>query len=347
MNTTRTTSKATVRGVYPAFTITGGAERGGNSGVSLVLLNRGARYSRRSLFNEMAKVGFDYIVSVEGGEDRYDINDMVTQFPFVKFLQPAARLSTGAQVNLAVGEIDTPLFLVLWNDLEIVYGGDASKIASRLVLSAKEAAAANGGTRRACRRLCTLPVFQDAACKTEPTAARPHFNDGLIAPEPFPPEREDTPSIYPYDAVGLYDRARFVEMGGFDEAINDDYWQFLDFGFRSWLWGDEIRCTQLLRLHDSGLEKVEKITYNADYARFLAKNIYPMLKTDNATERIAATLSPGAFLPFLAFYLSKMRGGPWKAWRVFHAARQWVRSHQFAWRIPASALLNNWETTVE
>ena len=36
--------------------------------------------------------------------------------------------------------------------------------------------------------------------------------------------------------------------GGFDPGLANPYWQKLDFGFRAWLWGEEIRVAQALKV---------------------------------------------------------------------------------------------------
>jgi hypothetical protein len=64
----------------------GGSERGGSTGLSAVLLNRGGRYPRRTLFQELEKSGFDYIISMEGPQERYDIEELASRFPSVRFI---------------------------------------------------------------------------------------------------------------------------------------------------------------------------------------------------------------------------------------------------------------------
>jgi hypothetical protein len=49
-----------------SYTCVGGNERKASTGLSAVRLNRGGRYARFSLFEELEKAGFDYVISLEG-----------------------------------------------------------------------------------------------------------------------------------------------------------------------------------------------------------------------------------------------------------------------------------------
>ncbi|GHT96752.1 hypothetical protein FACS1894141_7220 [Spirochaetia bacterium] len=68
----------------PSYTAVGGTERGASTGLSAILLNRGGRYPRRTLFQELEKTGFDYIISMEGPQERYDVEDLSGRFPIVR-----------------------------------------------------------------------------------------------------------------------------------------------------------------------------------------------------------------------------------------------------------------------
>ena len=114
----------------PSYTALGGSLRRNATGVSVILLNRGGRYPRRTLFTELEKGFFDYVVSLEGPQDRYDLEDLSERFSFVRFIILKESIGFGEQINLAASEIGSPLFLVLWNDLRILHGADAGKIAS-------------------------------------------------------------------------------------------------------------------------------------------------------------------------------------------------------------------------
>jgi hypothetical protein len=321
----------------PAYTVVGGAERLGDAGLTAILLNRGALYPRRALFAELAKCGFDYVLSVEGPGEHYDLDELSNLFPFVRFILLSEHINAGAQINIAAQEVKNPLFFVLWNDLKILYGGTAAKIAERFLLPFDKAAL-DMSKKRVSKRLCTIPAFQSAGFTSLPTAVNPRFEKKKFFIEPFTPDKEDDPSLYPYDAVGIYDRQSFIDLGGFDTEIKSGHWQLLDFGFRAWLWGEEIRCTQFVRLRYEGFNKIEDTTHNESYWRFYLKNLSPVLRFNAENEELYAHLP----LKHYWTYLRKAGGGLFNAARHFFEARKWVEGHRKNWTTSAAALSQEW-----
>ncbi|MDR3324522.1 MAG: hypothetical protein LBS82_00845, partial [Spirochaetaceae bacterium] len=314
MNTTRTTfndgeSRRRRRAALsdnplPAYTVVGGKERGGDTGLSAILLNRGSRYPRRSLFAELEKAGFDAIVSIELSVETYDLDALSTQFPSVTFILLPGSLNVGCQINIAASEVKGPLFFVLWNDLKFLYGGCAAKIVERLLVpfdKAAEGAAYGGAAKtRMFKRFCTVPVFQNPDFEALPTASNPVLIKKTLELAPSTPEKEDAPTLYPYDAVGVYDKQRFLELGGFDRGMRNEYWQLLDLGFRAWLWGEEIRCTQFIRLRHEGPIKIEDSSADESKRRFTLKNLSPVLRYDAETTGLYAHLPLRSLWRFLS-----------------------------------------------
>jgi hypothetical protein len=72
MNTIPTTFNAAL----PSYTAVGGNGRRASTGLSAVVLNRGGRYDRFGLFDELEKAGFDYVISIEGEQKRYDLEEL-------------------------------------------------------------------------------------------------------------------------------------------------------------------------------------------------------------------------------------------------------------------------------
>ncbi|MCL2879577.1 MAG: hypothetical protein FWF29_04960, partial [Treponema sp.] len=154
----------------PSYTAVGGGERLTTTGLSAVILNRPGRYSRRNFFTELEKIGFDYVISVELSSERYDLEELSGRFPFVRFILPLAPLNLGQSINLAARELDSPLFFVLWNDLKLVSGGTARRMAERLGSSQDDA---DEQRLNITKRLCTVPVIQNSRFETLPTLAAP------------------------------------------------------------------------------------------------------------------------------------------------------------------------------
>ena len=317
--------------MLPSYTVVGGRERLASTGLSAILLNRGRRYTRRNLFHDLEKTGFDYIISIEPSPPSYDIDELSARFPFVRFILLQQPLSLGERINLAVSELNTPLFFVSWNDLKINTGGAARRMAERLVC-ANGAAEANGG-KTAYRRLCTVPVIQTSRYDTLPTLMVPVHRHNRMRTMFLYPTSEGLSSLYPFDGVGIYDRERFIRLGGFDGTLKSSYWQLMDFGFRAYLWGEEIALTQAIRLSYETDFPTEKNTGGPDYDRFYLKNLAPVFHGDCA------------HLPLRRFprFLLRANSGFSTAWDDFSESRRWVSANSFRWHCDSKAIVKRWD----
>jgi hypothetical protein len=149
----------------------------------------------------------------------------------------------------------------------------------------------------------------------------------VIKTIPFIPRKEGQLTLYPFDGIGIYDRERFIRLGGFDPHISNFHWQLMDFGFRSSLWGEEIAATQLVKLSYETLVPEEDITADEGFYRFFLKNLAPVFKGDYA--HIPLRRFPG--------YL-KRRRGLFTAWDEFFSARAWVKTNRFRFRLDAGIM---------
>jgi len=311
------TIPTTFNGNLSTYTAVGGNERRASTGLSAVVLNRGGRHPRYSFFEELEKLGFDNVLSIESSTAHYDLDALSSSFPFVRFILPQERLNRGEEINLAASELSCPLFFVLWNDLRFLRSGGADRMAERLLAGGTQ------GEKNTYKRLCTTPIIQDARSETMPTlivpALVPQKKIGkMMRTLPFVPQKEGQLTLYPFDGIGIYDRERFIRLSGFDPYIRNFYWQLMDFGFRSSLWGEEIASTNLIKLSYEGLVPEEDSTADEGFLRFFLKNLAPVFKGDHA--HIPLRRFPG--------YL-KRRGGFLTAWEEFSSARAWVKTNRF------------------
>jgi hypothetical protein len=282
------------------------------------------------LFQELEKTGFDYIVSIEGVKERYDVEELSKSFPFVRFILLKENLNLGEQINLAVSEITSPLFFVLWNDLRILHSGGAGRVADRLFCSTEDIRSGNPGPNK---RLCTTPVIQNSQFETMSTLIAPARERGTVKPIFFATQREGTRTLFPFDGVGIYDRDRFIKLGGFDGTLKNSHWQLMDFGFRARLWGEDIRSTQYVRLSYNGDIPRTDSTADESHRRFYLKNLAPQFRGD------------GAEIPFRRFFPYFFRSGkdPFLAWADFVEARAWVKTNRYRFRRDARSLIELWE----
>ena len=319
----------------PSYTAVGGKERRASTGLSAVILNRGGRYPRRTFLQELEKTGFDYVVSIESSPERYDVEELSGRFPFARFILLRQEISLGEQINLAASELDSPLFFVLWNDLKIFAGGGAGRMAERLSVNvAEEREETEEGEKKSpFKRLCTVPVIQNSRFETLPTVIAPAVFRKRMKTMLLPPQSEGMSSLYPFDGVGIYDRERFIKMGGFDGTLGNTHWQLMDFGFRAHLWGEEIRLTQQIKLSYDGDIPAEDNTAEDSYRRFYLKNLAPVFRGDYA--HLPLRCFPGYFF----------RSGEdfFAAWEDFSESRRWVRTNRFRWRRDARSVTEGWD----
>jgi hypothetical protein len=320
----------------PSYTAVGGKDREASTGLSAVLLNRSGRYPRRTLFQELEKTGFDYVISIESSPERYDVEELSGRFPFVRFILPRESISPGEQINLAASELSSPLFFVLWNDLRIIAGGGAGRMAERLTFTPEEQKK-GGDEKSPYKRLCTVPAIQNSRFETLPTLIAPAVFKNRVKTLLFSPLEDGQPSLYPFDGVGIYDRERFIRLGGFDGTLKNTHWQFMDFGFRSWLWGEEIRSTQMVKISYDGEAPAADSTAEASYRRFYLKNLAPVFRGDYA------------HLPLRRFPAYVFRSGEdlFAAWEDFSAGRRWVNLNRYRWKSDARTITDRWEELKE
>ena len=307
----------------PSYTAVGGDGRSALTGLSAVLLNRGGRLPRRTLFESLKKAGFDHILSIENSRERYDIEELSGSFPFIRFIFLNEKITPGESINLAAAELAGPYFFVIWNDYRLFNGINASKMVELF-----------GG-----RRLCTVPTVQNSRFEVLHTIASPVYcqnnRGGAIKTLPEAPVRENQNTLYPHDWLGFYDRERFLRLGGFDREIVHPHWQLMDFGFRSYLWDEELRSTQIIRLiHDVDLP-AEDSTTEGSYRLFYLKNLAPEWRSDHA------------YLPLRCFpgYLARSGWDLPGAWMEFSRERQWVLNNRNRFRRDARTITERWEHT--
>jgi hypothetical protein len=317
MNTIPTTLDA---GAVP-YTVVGAPKSppgGGAGAMTVVLLNRGSRLYRGDAIGELERAGLRTILSVEPKGEAVDIEGLASRHPGSRFLLLSERASVGVQVNLAMRESPGPYVFVLWSDMSLSAQGLSSRFFERLAER---------------DLLCSAPSLFGKGGEQLPCAVSPAFNRSSLKLLGLVPERDGSKSLYPFDYAGIYSREKFVLTGGFDPGLANPYWQKLDFGFRAWLWGEEIRVVQALKLSYAELPPAEDETPDEGYKWFWLKNLAPSFRGDS-----------GAIGPSrLWAYLVSRGGGAASAFGEFRAAREWVRLNRYRFRTDAASLVDLWD----
>jgi len=176
----------------------------------------------------------NYALHVVTQEGRLDITAMQEAYKAVTFLVFPSSALTGEKINAVANECHTSYFLIVRSDLLLVRFDGAALFA---LMAEKGAPAA----------LASLIANMDK--EIAPTLRSPHLEERRLEPRShFPtegaPGGENT--LYPVMALGLYDRALFQRLRGFDEKIHSEYFQALDWGIRCYLLGHTIQATSHL-----------------------------------------------------------------------------------------------------
>ena len=323
----------------PHYTAVGSKERTASTGISAVIINRPG-FPRRSFFQELEKSGFDNVISIESCAPHYDIEELSGRFPFVRFILPENELNLGEQINLAAAEADSPLFFVMRSDMKIIAGGTARRMAERLIVNSEESGdkSADGmyDKKHGFKRLCTVPVIMSPNYEILPSVMIPMTQRKKIRTCFTEPHNEGELSLYPFDGAGIYDRQRFINTGGYDITLNHTHWQLMDFGFRAFLWGEEIALNLQLKLSYDGELPAENNTVEDSYKRFYLKNLAPVFRSDYA------------HLPLYCFpgYLKKSGDDLSCAWEEFKIVRSWVVKNKFRWRCDARTVISRFENAL-
>ena len=307
-------------GAVPYTVVGGNRGMSGHAGVpvSLVILDRGPRLFRSETLRDFDKLGFESVICVEEKGELFDVEALCQRFPRLRFIVLGGAADMGTRVNIAIRESSSPYVFVLWNDMGLSTAGLSGRFFERLVEQ---------------DFLCLAPFLGSGKGELIPTAATPALHRASLKILPLSAARDAAPSLYPFDYCGIYSKERFTLLGGYDGRLANPFWQRLDFGFRAWLWGEEIRLSQALRVnYDDGPPAADE-SIDSSYRWFWLKCIAPQFRGDTAALPRRRRLE----------YLLSRRREPLQALSEFRAAREWVGLNKFRFRTDASGLVDLWE----
>jgi hypothetical protein len=286
--------------------------------VTILLLNRGGKFYREELFKNVMSCEFAETIYIEGPGISYDIEPLVKKYPGIKFLLLKDAISPGEKINLGVKESRSVLVFALWSDMKIV-----DKCFTETLID-------NIGKRS---HLCTVPVLENSNHEPVPSLQVPGYMKRDIQVIPWVSTKDSSQSLFPHDFCGIYQKEGFERIGGFDPEIKNPYWQKIDFGFRAFLWGEEIRFCKDLRVRYMGSVHPENITPDESYKRFYVKNIYVNYKKGVG------------YIPWykLLHYLFHSNSGPFNSCKEFFAIRKRVKENSKRFKNNAQNLIAQWE----
>ncbi len=304
-------------------TILGGTEKNpfASHPVSVIVLTREISHYKNQIFESLMKNGFESIISVEHHIENYSIDELSRTYPCVKFIIPHEKISTGEKINISMSEVDSPYVLVLWDDIKTRVNMLSEMLLSRLAESST---------------LCLSPVLLNDQMQNLLVKMKPSLKKGSFTVLPGQVLYDISPTLYNFDFIGIYDRQKFITMGGFDYTITSSYYQNLDFCMRSWLWGEKIAVTPLFRLSYETSSPVEDSTIDESYTRFYLKNLLPFFNDDSAYIPVSS------FFPFV-----RRTSSFFESLSLFKQARAWVEANKYRFKTDAKTLIAQWDDKTE
>ena len=166
-----------------------------------------------------------YVMTTQSRMEDGSIQDA---FPDVNFIVFKSVCSSGRYINALADECYATYFLVVRSDCQLI-AFEGSKLMEMM------------SERNHPAIIC--PVMISSAGDILPTLQAPYIKGRIVDPISFVPAidrdlEEDT--LYPMMELGLYDRALFQRLRGYDGQISGEFYQLLDFGIRCHLYGFPI-----------------------------------------------------------------------------------------------------------
>jgi len=290
--------------------------------MTILLLNRGGKFYREELFKNFRHYKFAETIYIEGPDVSYDIEPLLKKYPEIKFLLLKNRISSGEKINLGIKESRSVLVFVVWSDMKITEKSLTESIVNNIGKN---------------QHLCTVPVIENSKHEPIPSIQVPGIIKGNVKLVPWNPQKNSCKSLFPFDYCGIYNKEKYEMIGGFDPEISNPYWQKIDFGFRVFLWGNEIRLAKDLHIMYMGAVHSENITPDESYKRFYLKNMY--VKNKKGYGKIPSYK--------LIHYLFHSNTGPINSCKEFFSVRKWVLENEKRFKTDSQNLIARWEAPEE
>ncbi|NLZ67646.1 MAG: hypothetical protein GX903_01410 [Spirochaetales bacterium] len=161
-------------------------------------------------------------------DEMFEKSELELKYPDVTFICFDSFVSLGANINVFATECYATYFLIVRSDVEII-ASNGSELMNSLAEHNHPAV--------------ITPYMLNADGELLPTLRAPYLRGKLLDPISFFPNSEKPiaqDNLYPLLGLGIYDRALFQRLRGFDEAISGEFYQVMDFGIRCFLFGYRI-----------------------------------------------------------------------------------------------------------
>ncbi|MBN2051484.1 MAG: glycosyltransferase [Spirochaetales bacterium] len=316
------TIPSTSKNVRTPYTVAGGTKPAVPSspreGVTVLLLHRGAKVYRSGIFGDLSRLGFPEIISMEGPPGPYDVEELARRYEHVRFIILHKEAGVGEQINIGMAEAAGRYVLVLWNDMKI----QQVTVLARVVEKLQESGV-----------LAVVPVLQNQKQQIIPSIQAPAFYRKALKVLTLQPSADGAVTLFPFDYVAVYNKESFLLLGGYDYTIANSYWQKMDFGFRTYMWGSRILCHTGMQFRYGTDIPMEDTTPDESYRRFFLKNLVPRFSGDCAEIPSRRGLS----------YCLRSGAGFYRGWKEFQEVRRWVNLNRYRFNMDARSVTELWE----
>ncbi len=285
--------------------------------LAVILLNKKGCQFRVPVLESLVQTGFEQIISIENNPENYIIEDLVHKYPFVKFIIPLEKVTDGELINIGMSEVSADYVLVIRDTLKI----EPNFLSQRILEKVNEM-----------NIFCVVPRLICTSIPSFNIISAPSVQGSVFKVEKSSAVNEGTSTLFCVDSIGIYNRRKFIQLGGFDYTITNPHWQNADLFFRSWLWGEKSQVTTLLHFTYTDEIPVEDISADLSYSRFYLKNLLPHFDEDHGVIPKSSVF----------VYLFRSGCGLMESIRQFKDARRWVEVNKFRFKIDAKYLVENW-----
>lgn len=288
--------------------------------VSVIMLNTSGSHLRFQTLDNLVSCGFRSIISVEPNRDSYNLEDLSRRYPSIKFVVPLQKATDGELINMCMTEVSSPYVLVLRDTMHIPPNILTSNLAENLTKD---------------KTFCIVPRLFE--CSGSPVLVNiiPEARKGRFCLTQVNYITDGLSTLFPFDYCGLYNREKFIQLGGYDYTIESPYWQNADLSMRAWLWGEEIKVFPSFKISYSTEAPVLDSTRNLSYVKFYIKNLLPKFREDHGY------VSSWSFFGFLFHSAS----GILETVSQFKQAKKWTSLNKYRFKTDAKTLIENWVVT--
>lgn len=313
MNTTVSTSN-----MESSYTIiaSGDNERTPFIGISIVLLSRGGRPFRKEQLQKLASLKLSEIISIESSGS--DMDQLSHSIPELKCIIISGEKTVGEKINIAIREASGSHVLVMWDDMDLQIIGRTGRL---FAMAAEQEA------------LCSIPVLMNSRKESIPIRLAPIFSGQKLEIVPLGSVKNDTPTLYPFDYCGIYNKKKFILTDGYDIKIESPYWQKMDFGFRAFLWGEKILCYTGIKIAYQNEIPKEDASISDSYKRFFLKNLALVYKGDSCQLSL---------ISIIRFHL-KSGMSLFNSISDYKSTKNWVNKNRYRFRMDPYSLTELWE----